>query len=279
MVARDGPRDAPTDVNTHGQDALVDLHRTHVTAGGLTSSRNSAHGRSEDPCEAVTESLALAQGSTRGRLRRTRTLAALVVGLLFVSGVAAVVSLPSTTVPELAGVDRPVPPIVVPALPVVPPPPTVVVAPPPDPCSGAAEFREVLESVSPAFAAGRGITRFELKGCNRGIALAQGLIPEKDNLFVALLPRSGGRHVVDSCGQGTDCGEVTGLPKSLASTFCATAEPAAAPDGGGTTERCAEGTTICPTGYHEGVVSAANPYGCDFDAISAMNPCMWRFDN
>lgn len=43
--------------------------------------------------------------------------------------------------------------------------------------------------------------------------------------------------------------------------------------------RCAEGIEICPPGYREGVVSRANPYGCDFEAASAMNPCLWRYDN
>lgn len=50
--------------------------------------------------------------------------------------------------------------------------------------------------------------------------------------------------------------------------------PAAGADQG---SRCSAETTICPAGYREGVVSRANPFGCDFDAISARNPCQWRY--
>ncbi|MDD7942013.1 hypothetical protein PHK61_26710 [Actinomycetospora lutea] len=43
--------------------------------------------------------------------------------------------------------------------------------------------------------------------------------------------------------------------------------------------RCSTELETCPTGYREGVTSSANPYGCDFDAISAQNPCQWRYED
>ncbi|MEJ2863217.1 hypothetical protein [Actinomycetospora flava] len=51
-------------------------------------------------------------------------------------------------------------------------------------------------------------------------------------------------------------------------------------DGSGTgTQRtqCSADLETCPAGYQEGVVNSANPHGCNFDAISADNPCQWRY--
>ncbi|MDD7919795.1 nuclear transport factor 2 family protein [Actinomycetospora callitridis] len=42
---------------------------------------------------------------------------------------------------------------------------------------------------------------------------------------------------------------------------------------------CSADLETCPTGYREGVTSSANPYGCNFDAISAENPCQWRYED
>lgn len=54
-------------------------------------------------------------------------------------------------------------------------------------------------------------------------------------------------------------------------------------DGGGTgsgpqRSHCSADLDTCPAGYQEGVTSSANPHGCNFDAISADNPCQWRYD-
>ncbi|WP_433803552.1 hypothetical protein [Actinomycetospora sp. CA-084318] len=258
---------------------------TGIVAGGPMNSRHRAGPAVEVDDDAPTEAFALPNSSAT-RSRRRLLVVAIVCGLVVAAGLVLVGLGFHGGDPELVDAARPVTAApTVSSVAVVPATPPAATTTPPtasNPCASAAAFREVLEQTSPGFSARRNLTSYRLEGCSRGIALAQGSKPESDSTYVALLPQSGGRYRVEPWPAGTECTEIgTTLPKALAGKFCATPEPAApSPQGtgtaGGAVGRCAPDLPTCPAGYQEGVVSKANPYGCDFNAISADNPCQYR---